>query len=173
MQQVGRTISGATALRTIRQGGLCPLFAAACPLSPGLTCDAAGAGAGLLPHGQEQDRFAEKGKMEIEMVKSGEEMPVRLVVVTDAHMQAFGKRTDQRGVGENSDDLFDADHAKRLLELAAAETNARRVVIDYRPGNVADAIDKLVYIAAFLISGRSTLAKDEMSKVLRSVENLD
>jgi len=69
MQQVGRTISGATALRTIRRGGLCPLFAAACPLSPGLTCDAAGAGAGagLLPHGQEQDSFAGKGNMESEM----------------------------------------------------------------------------------------------------------
>ena len=173
MQQVGRTISGATALRTIRQGGLCPLFAAACPLSPGLTCDAAGAGAGLLPHGQEQDRFAGKGKMESEMVKSGEEMPVRLVVATDAHMQAVGKRNDQRGAGENTVDLFDAEHARRRLELAAAETNARRVVIDYRPGNVADAIDKLVYIAAFLISGRTTLAKDEMIRVLKSVENLD
>lgn len=173
MQQVGRTISGATALRTIRHGGLCPLFAAACPLSPGLTCDAAGAGAGLLPHGQEQDRFAGKGKMESEMVKSGEEMPVRLVVATDAHMQAVGKRKDQRGAGENRVDLFDAEHARRLLELAAAETNARSVVIDYRPGNVADAIDKLVYIAAFLISGRTTLAKDEMKRVLKSVENLD
>lgn len=107
------------------------------------------------------------------ILEETEVMPVRLVVVTDAHMQAFGKRTGQRVVGENSDDLFDADHAKRLLELAAAETNARCVVIDYRSGNVADAIDKLVYIAAFLISGRSTLAKDEMRKVLRSIENLD
>jgi hypothetical protein len=107
------------------------------------------------------------------MVKSGEGMPVRLVVATDAHMEAVGQRKDQQHAGENAIDVFDAEHTRRLLELAAAETNARRVVIDYRPGNVAEAIDKLVYIAAFLISGRSTLAKDEMRKVLRSVENLD
>lgn len=112
-------------------------------------------------------------KGESEMVKCGEEMPVRLVVATDAHMRTFGKRKDQRGAGENRVDLFDAEHVRRLLELAAAETNARSVVIDYRPGNVADAIDKLVYIAAFLISGRTTLAKDEMKRVLKSVENLD
>ncbi|MFW7354504.1 MAG: hypothetical protein ACODTL_00440 [Brucella sp.] len=107
------------------------------------------------------------------MVKSGEEIPVTLVVVTDAHMQAVGKRKDQPGAGENTVELFDADHARRLLELAAAETNARRMVIDYRPGNVADAIDKLVYIAAFLISGRTSLDEDDMKEVLRSVENLD
>ncbi|MFW7354680.1 MAG: hypothetical protein ACODTL_01405 [Brucella sp.] len=107
------------------------------------------------------------------MVKRGEEMPVRFVVATDAHMQAVGKRKVQRDTGENAVDLFDAGHTRRLLELAAAETNTRRVVIDYRPGNVADAMDKLVYIAAFLISGRTTLAEDEMKKVLKSVENLD
>lgn len=107
------------------------------------------------------------------MVKSGEEIPVRLVVVTDAHMQAVGKRKDQQEAGENAIDLFDADHARRLLELAAAETNARRMVIDYRPGNVADAINKLVYIAAFLISGRTSLDEGDMKEVLRSVENLD
>lgn len=108
-----------------------------------------------------------------EMVKSGEEVPVGLVVATDAHMQAVGKRKYQRDTGDNTVDLFDAEHARQLLELAAAETNARRVVIDYRPENVADAIDKLVYIAAFLISGRTTLPKDEMKRVLKSVENLD
>ena len=69
-------------------------------------------------------------KGESEMVKCGEEMPVRLVVATDAHMRTFGKRKDQRGAGENRVDLFDAEHARRLLELAAAETNARSVVID-------------------------------------------
>lgn len=107
------------------------------------------------------------------MVKSGEGMPVRLVVATDAHMEAVGKRKDQQHAGENAVDVFDAEHTRRLLELAAAETNTRRVVIDYRPGNVADAMDKLVYIAAFLISGRTTLAEDEMKMVLKSVENLD
>ncbi|MGO1164126.1 hypothetical protein ACTOV4_19685 [Brucella sp. C7-11G] len=106
-----------------------------------------------------------------EMVKSGEGMPVRLVVATNANMEAIGKRKDQQHAGENAVDLFDAEHTRRLLELAAAETNTRRVVIDYRPGNVADAMDKLVYIAAFLISGRSTLSARELRTVLNSVEH--
>lgn len=106
------------------------------------------------------------------MVKSGRETPVRLVVHTDAHMQTFGNITDQKSSNENVD-IFDAVHGRRILELAAAETNARRVVIDYRPGNINDAINKLVYIAAFLISGRTSLDKDDMMEVLRSIENLE
>ncbi|MDH0369707.1 hypothetical protein [Brucella anthropi] len=106
------------------------------------------------------------------MVKSGEEIPVNLVVITEAHMQAFVKTTNQQCAGVTFD-VLDAEHARRLLELAATETNVRRVVVDYKPVNINVAIDKLVYIAAFLISSRMTLDKDDMRTVLRSVENLD
>lgn len=120
--------------------------------------------------GNSKTASREKGT-EIEMVKCGEEMHVRLVVVADAHMQAIAKSSVQQDVGENTNDLFDTEHARRLLESAAFKTNAWRMVIDYKPGDNNDAINKLVYITAFLISSRTTLSARELRTVLNSVDH--
>jgi hypothetical protein len=47
-----------------------------------------------------------------------------------------------------------------------------RRIVDYEPQDVDDAIGKLVYLAASIISGRLTLAKNEVAAVLKSVENI-
>jgi hypothetical protein len=60
---------------------------------------------------------------------------------------------------------------KRLLELSSLADDPRRIV-DYEPQDVDDAIGKLVYLAASIISGRLTLAKNEVAAVLKSVENI-
>ena len=64
-----RESGSAPPLRLTPRAGDPPPISLLASLSPGLTCDAAGAGAGagLLPHGQEQDSFAGKGNMESEM----------------------------------------------------------------------------------------------------------
>jgi hypothetical protein len=60
---------------------------------------------------------------------------------------------------------------KRLLELSSLADDPRRIV-DYEPQDVDDAIGKLVYLAASIITGRLTLAKNEVATVLRSVDNI-
>ena len=62
-----------------------------------------------------------------------------------------------------------AGPTKRLLDMSSLAEDPRRIV-DYEPQDVNDAIGKLVYLAASLISGRITLAKGEMASVLKSVD---
>ncbi|KAA9361486.1 hypothetical protein [Ochrobactrum quorumnocens] len=64
-----------------------------------------------------------------------------------------------------------AGPTKRLLELSSLADDPRRIV-DYEPQDVDEAIGKLVYLAASIISGRLTLAKNEVATVLKSVDNI-
>ncbi|GAA5658189.1 hypothetical protein Brsp06_04573 [Brucella sp. NBRC 13694] len=66
-------------------------------------------------------------------------------------------------------DLCDYSPTKRLLDMSSLAEDPRRIV-DYEPQDVDDAIGKLVYLAASLISGRITLARGEMASVLKSVD---
>lgn len=68
-------------------------------------------------------------------------------------------------------DLIDDAPAIRLLELSLMTADPRRIV-DYVPQDVDDAISKLVYLTASIMSGRITLTKSEMTAVLESVDNV-
>ena len=83
-------------------------------------------------------------------------------------MDAIGNALDLRDESSVVD-LSEAGPTKRLLELSSLAADPRRIV-DYEPQDVDDAIGKLVYLAASLISGRVTLAQGEMASVLKSVE---
>ncbi|MBC2887684.1 hypothetical protein H7Q97_20105 [Ochrobactrum sp. CM-21-5] len=84
----------------------------------------------------------------------------------DAIGNAIGWDNESGGVPE-----CNAGPTKRLLELSSLADDPRRIV-DYEPQDVDDAIGKLVYLAASIISGRLTLAKNEVATVLKSVENI-
>jgi len=61
--------------------------------------------------------------------------------------------------------------AKRIIDLLPDETDIHHV-IEHRPTSQADAIDKLIYLAAILISGREDLTKNDLSKVMESIEKI-
>ncbi|MFK0642899.1 hypothetical protein NO134_21915 [Ochrobactrum sp. BD22] len=84
----------------------------------------------------------------------------------DAIGNAISWEKESGGVPE-----CNAGPTKRLLELSSLADDPRRIV-DYEPQDVDDAIGKLVYLAASIISGRLTLAKNEVATVLKSVENI-
>lgn len=84
----------------------------------------------------------------------------------DAIGNAISWENESAGVHE-----CNAGPTKRLLELSSLADDPRRIV-DYEPQDVDDAIGKLVYLAASIISGRLTLAKSEVATVLKSVENI-
>lgn len=84
----------------------------------------------------------------------------------DAIGNAISWKNKRGGVPE-----CNAGPTKRLLELSSLADDPRRIV-DYEPQDVDDAIGKLVYLAASIISGRLTLAKSEVATVLKSVENI-
>lgn len=52
-----------------------------------------------------------------------------------------------------------------IIRMVAVEP---RRLIDYQPKDVDDALDKLLCLAAYLISERTTLTKSEMAEVLKS-----
>lgn len=84
----------------------------------------------------------------------------------DAIGNAISWENESSGVHE-----CNAGPTKRLLELSSLTDDPRRIV-DYEPQDVDDAIGKLVYLAASIISGRLTLAKNEVATVLKSVDNI-
>ena len=61
------------------------------------------------------------------------------------------------------------DTARRIIDLLPDEVDLHHV-IEHRPASRADAIDKLIYLAAILISGREELTKGDLSKVMESIE---
>jgi len=83
-------------------------------------------------------------------------------------MDAIANTLDWRDE-TNVVDLGDNGPTKRLLDMSSLAEDPRRIV-DYEPQDVDDAIGKLVYLAASLISGRVTLAQGEMASVLKSVD---
>ncbi|MGO1164022.1 hypothetical protein ACTOV4_19085 [Brucella sp. C7-11G] len=70
---------------------------------------------------------------------------------------------------EGADESCDASPTTRLLELSTLTEDSRNLV-NYEPQDVDDAIGKLVYLAASIISGRITLTKCEVAAVLKSVD---
>ena len=70
---------------------------------------------------------------------------------------------------EGADESYDASPTTRLLELSTLTGDPRKLV-DYEPQDVDDAIGKLVYLAASIISGRITLTEGEVAAVLKSVD---
>ncbi len=72
-------------------------------------------------------------------------------------MDAIANALDWRDE-TNVVDLGDNGPTKRLLDMSSLAEDPRRIV-DYEPQDVDDAIGKLVYLAASLISGRITLAQ--------------
>lgn len=84
----------------------------------------------------------------------------------DAIGNSISLESESGGVHE-----CNAGPTKRLLELSSLADDPRRIV-DYEPQDVDDAIGKLVYLAASIISGRLTLAKNEVATVLKSVDNI-
>lgn len=70
---------------------------------------------------------------------------------------------------EGADESCDTSPTTRLLELSRLTGDPRKLV-DYEPQDVDDAIGKLVYLAASIISGRITLTKCEVAAVLKSVD---
>lgn len=83
-------------------------------------------------------------------------------------MDAIANTLDWRDE-TNVVDLGDYGPTKRLLDMSSLAEDPRWIV-DYEPQDVDDAIGKLVYLAASLISGRITLARSEMASVLKSVD---
>ena len=71
-------------------------------------------------------------------------------------------------VGVSSEENV-TDTAKRIIDLLPDEVDLHHV-IEHQPANQADAIDKLIYLAAILISGREELTKGDLSKVMESIE---
>lgn len=82
-------------------------------------------------------------------------------------MDAIGNAIDWRD--ENGGVVSNALPTMRLSEPSSLAEDPRRIV-DYEPQDVDDAIGKLVYLAASIISGRITLAPSEMAAVLKSVD---
>lgn len=84
----------------------------------------------------------------------------------DAIGDAINCKSESEGVHE-----CNAGPTKRLLELSSLADDPRQIV-DYEPQDVDDAIGKLVYLAASIITGQLTLAKNEVATVLKSVDNI-
>lgn len=83
-------------------------------------------------------------------------------------MDAIANALDWRDE-TNVVDLSETGPTKRLLDMSSLAEDPRQIV-DYEPQDVDDAIGKLVYLAASIISGRITLAQSEMAAVLKSVD---
>lgn len=104
------------------------------------------------------------------MAAINEELHSSLVVVLDAHMEA-AKRSASFESDNDNIDVFGANHAQRLLELKSQELVTRRLVIDYVPQDTIEALEKLKYIAAFLISSGQSLEKNDMAAIMNSLKN--
>jgi len=84
----------------------------------------------------------------------------------DAVGYAINRKNESGSVDECS-----AGPTKRLLELSSL-TDDPRQFIDYEQQDRDDAISKLVYIAASMITGRLNLGKGDVATVLKSVDDL-
>ncbi|MCL7999735.1 hypothetical protein M8994_15935 [Brucella sp. 21LCYQ03] len=84
----------------------------------------------------------------------------------DAVGDVINRKNESGGVGECS-----AGPTKRLLELSSL-TDDPRQIIDYEPQDRDDAISKLLYLAASMITGRLTLGKNDVATVLKSIDDL-
>lgn len=92
-----------------------------------------------------------------------------LAEITERHMAAqkaaadvVREWDDRRAAG----DVSSVAYASALLAVVTEEATARRIVMEYRPRDYQESIDKLAYISAFLIAAEARLEESEMAMVM-------
>ncbi|WP_245497321.1 hypothetical protein [Mesorhizobium sp. M5C.F.Ca.IN.020.32.2.1] len=135
------------------------------------------------PDGQGQDEacpaFHWKGKKggrlkgaDAAMVEARiEGVGLSLAEITERHMAAqkaaadvVREWDDRRAAG----DVSSVAYASALLAVVTEEATARRIVMEYRPLDYQESINKLAYISAFLIAAEVRLEESEMAMVMEA-----